>query len=568
MSDTALQPAPADKAAIFFQTDHLRSELKSRTVRGGAVTMLGQLAKFILNLASTFILFRMLKLKPSDAGLIIMVTTVTGLVSLFKDLGLSRATIQRDTITREQTSTLFWVNVAIGVLATIITFAIAPAIASYYGKPELVKITIVMGLAFLISGTAVQHQALLQRQMQFSTIAVIDTVSMIFGIVLAVVLALAGAGYWALVLQQVGATVANNVGTWIACPWRPGKFQRGTGVKSMLKFGGNLAGFNILNYMQRTFDNALIGRYGGDAALGLYGKAYGLLMLPITQISTPMSNVAVPALSRLQKDPEKYRSYYRKAIEMITTVSMPIVVLLYVIADEVVVTLLGKGFVDAAPIFRWLVPAAFIGTFNVGTGWVYVSLARTGRQMRMAMVVTPITLAGFVVGGWLGGKYWGAGFGTALGVAISFSVTTILLRYPTILYCFHGTPLRSSDMLGAIWRPATASLLAGVALFALDRTHLFESMLPGARLIVQAAIYMVLYLAAWCVLPGGRKFLGSTGDLFREMLGKKKPKKETSGFPVVAPTAAVVIPSPEEAAKPTADAVPTVEPVSVAGTVR
>src|SRR4051812_35057141 len=401
--------------------------------------MASQAVKFALNLGSTFVLFRLLKLKPSDAGLVTMVITVTGLVSLFKDLGLSRATIQKETITREQTSTLFWVNVAIGILAMLISWTAAPAVAAFYGRHELVKITIVMGTAFAISGTAVQHQALLQRQMQFATIAVIDAASIVFGIALAVVLGLklpTAHAYWALVFQQVGTTVANNIGTWIACPWRPGPPRKGVGVKSMLKFGGNLAGFNILNYFQRTVDNVLVGKYGGQIALGYYGKAYSLLMLPVSQISTPMSNVAVPALSRLQKDPAHFRTYYRKAIEMICTVSMPVVALLFVVASDVIFALMGKQWMAAAPIFRWLVPAAFVGTFNVATGWVYVSLGRTDRQMRMAMVVTPITIIGFLLGGWLGARAWGSGYGTALGVAISFSISTVLLRYPTILYCF------------------------------------------------------------------------------------------------------------------------------------
>lgn len=516
-----------DKADVFFQTDHLRSELKKRTVRGGAVTMLGQGGKFALTLLSNVILYRLAGLTPADNGLFTMVVTITGVVTLFKDLGLSRATVQKDHITREETSTLFWVNAGIGLLAMAVTMALAPAIAAFYGEPRLLGVTLLLAVGFLFGGTAVQHQALLQRQMQFATIAVVDLASMLLGIAVGVTFAFLHFGYWSLVFMQLATTIANSLGTWIACPWRPGLAQRGTDVRSQLKFGGNLAGFNILNYLQRNVDNLIVGKMAGPvlgpAALGLYGKAYQLLMLPVNQISTPMSNVAVPALSRLQKEPERYRSYYRKAIEMITCVSMPIVVMLFVLADDLILTLLGPKFANASIIFRWLVPAAFIGTFNVATGWVYTSLGRTDRQMLMALVVTPITVGGFFLGAWLGRDGWGGAQGVALGVAASFSVTTVLLRWPTILYCFRGTPVGAKDLLAAIGRPMAASIGAGVGLFIIDR-FLLDPHLRFAwlRLGIGGTIYMALYVLAWFVLPGGKNFIRESGGLFKELMGKKK----------------------------------------------
>ncbi len=526
-----------DRADVFFQTEHLKSELKKRTVRGGAVTMVGQGGKFGLTLLSNVILYRVAGLTPTDNGLFTMVVTITGVVTLFKDLGLSRATVQKDHITREETSTLFWVNAAIGLIAMCVTMALAPAIAGFYRDPRLLNVTLLLSVGFLFGGLAVQHQALLQRQMQFATIAVVDLGSMIFGIAVGVAAAFLGKGYWSLVYLQLATTIANNIGTWVVCPWRPGMPQRGTDVKSQLKFGGNLAGFNILNYLQRNVDNLIVGKMAGPAQLGLYGKAYQLLMLPVNQISSPMSNVAVPALSRLQKEPDRYRSYYRKAIEMITCVSMPIVVMLFVVADLLVITLLGKGWGDASVIFRWLVPAAFIGTFNVATGWVYTSLGRTDRQLRMALVVTPITLLGFFIGAWKGG---------ALGVAISFSVTNILLRYPTAIYCFKGTPLTWRDLVASIARPASASLMAGAALFGIGRIipmlqtpltkdvalfghHVKPLVADAGLLAINGIVYAMLYVAAWFVLPGGRRFIREAGGLFKELMGKGK--KNGNGAP-------------------------------------
>jgi O-antigen/teichoic acid export membrane protein len=534
VTEAAAQPRRRDRADVFFRTDHLKSELKKRTVRGGAVTMVGQGGKFGLTLLSNVVLYRLAGLTPADNGLLAMVLTITGVVTLFKDLGLSRATVQKDQITREETSTLFWVNSGIGLLAMIVTAALAPAIAWFYGEPRLTSITLLLSTGFLLGGTAVQHTALLQRQMQFATIAVVDLASMLVGIAVGVACAFLKMGYWSLVYMQLATTVAGSIGIWIACPWRPGLAQRGTDVKSQLKFGGNLAGFNILNYLQRNVDNLIVGKMSGNSALGLYNKAYQLLMLPVNQISTPMSNVAVPALSRLQKEPERYRSYYRKAIEMITCVSMPIVAMLFVLADDLILTLLGKNWASASVIFRWLVPAAFIGTFNVATGWVYTSLGRTDRQLLMALVVSPITIAGFFIGAWWGGPERGA-----LGVAASFSITTVLLRWPTIVYCFRGTPLSSRDLFAAVGRPMAASLGAGAGLYVIDKALDPFLLYPWVRLMAGAVNYGLLYVAAWFVLPGGRQFIRDAGGLFRELMGKK-PKQPPRGFDVKPAAAAKV----------------------------
>lgn len=558
MNETTNNPTNRDRADVYFRTDHLKSELKRRTVRGGAVTMLSQTFKFALNLGSTFVLFRLLKLTPEDVGLVAMVTVVTGVINLFKDMGLSRATVQRDEITHEQTSGLFWINAAVGAAAMLAAWALAPAVAWFYdSEPRLIPIMLAMGSGFLVSGLSVQHQALMQRQMQFAKLAVIDLSAMLFATALAVVAAAfldPRYGYWALVVQQLAGVAANSVGQWIACPWRPGRPARGAGLKSMLKFGGNLAGFNIINYLQRHVDAVLVGKVAGESALGLYNKAFSLLMLPINQVNTPMSNVAVPALSRLQNDPAQYRSYYRKAIGVLTAVTMPIVALLFVVADELVPTLLGEQFRGTVPIFRWLAVAAFIGTFHVATGWVYVSLGHTDRQLRMILVVAPVTVLSFFLGAYFGKRYWGdggvEGLGAALGVAAAGSISTVLLRYPTILYCFRGTPVTQRDLFSAIWRPATASIAAGGALYAFSSTvNAHHS--PAVRLVVESALYGVAYVLCWLVLPGGRRFITDFGGLFKEMMNKKKAAR-TKPAPGEAATAPLGTIQPAAQAAPAA----------------
>ncbi|MDE3178653.1 MAG: oligosaccharide flippase family protein, partial [Acidobacteriota bacterium] len=151
-------------------------DLKSRTVRGGFAKVCSQGANLTLRLGSLMILARLLD--PKDFGLVGMVTAVTGVFHIFKDFGLSTATVQRVTVTAEQISTLFWINVLVGAILGILSVAVAPTIAAFYHDPRLLAVTAILGLGFLFDAAGVQHSAILQRQMRFTALAAIETASL------------------------------------------------------------------------------------------------------------------------------------------------------------------------------------------------------------------------------------------------------------------------------------------------------------------------------------------------------------------------------------------------------
>lgn len=479
-------------------------DLRRRAVQGGSFMLLAQALKFSAQLGSTMVLARLLT--PEDFGLIAMVAVVTGFVAMFKDLGLSMATVQRQEISHAQVSALFWINVALGVAVLGVATGLAPLVAWFYGDPRLTAITIALASAFGLSGLGIQHQALLKRNMRFGALASVEVGSLLCGIAAAILAALHGAGYWSLVILQVATAAAAMAGVWVLSRWRPGRPQRTPGVASLLSFGANLTGANLLLYLRRHSDNLLIGRFWGSHPLGLYTKAYQLLLLPVHQINAPLSYVAIPTLSRLQNDARAYRAYFRQGVLVIVTLGMPIVAFLFVAADKVILTVLGGQWLDSVPIFRALAPAAFLGTLNVATGWVYVSLGHTDRQLRWAAVVLGVTAIGFLIG-----VHWGA-----LGVAVALSLTTALVKYPGFLYCFRTSPLRVSDVMDVIWRPAVASLAAAAATWWLGLGDQAELPLLLA-LGLEATIFAALYLGVWLVLPQGSRQLRGILALMAEL---------------------------------------------------
>lgn len=472
------------RASSHFATEHLKSDLKARTVRGATATFVGQGVKFLLQIGSTMVLARLLT--PDDFGLVAMVTAVTGFIMIFKDLGLSMATVQREEINHAQVSTLFWINLALSALSMLITLALAPVIARFYGDTRLTAITAALSVAFLFGGLTVQHQALLRRQMHLTAVTFIDVAAMASGILTAIICAWIGLRYWSLVWMQIVTALATAAGVWIASGWIPGLPTRRSGVRSMLKFGGHLSAFNFVNYFARNLDNILIGRFYGAEPLGLYSRAYSLLLLPIGQITAPMTAVAVPALSRLQNDPERYRSYYLKAVKIIAYLSMPLIAVMGVVSEEIVYFVLGENWLDSSAIFTALVYAAFWSPVAVTTGWIYVSRGETHRMFQWSLVITPLTVVAFLIG-----ILWGA-----LGVAIAYSITVTLQIIPQFWFALKNAPLSVWNVLAAINRPFFLSLIVTAVSLCVHMQIVgngyFES-LTGTTLTA-AASFLALFL--------------------------------------------------------------------------
>jgi O-antigen/teichoic acid export membrane protein len=495
LSTPADPVAPAQgRGAAFFRTDRLRANLGARTARGGAVTVASQGFKFVAGLAATAVLARLLT--PGDYGLIGMVAVVTGFVSLFKDLGLSAATVQREDVTAEQVSTLFWVNVGVSVAVGMLTAAVAPLVARFYGEPRLTAVTLAYSGGFLLGGLTVQHEALLKRQMRFGALAGAELTALLVSIAATVALALRGAGYWALVGGHLSLSFVYMALVWGTCRWMPGRPARGAGVRAMLGFGGNFTGFSVVNYFARNLDNMLIGRFWGSQALGLYAKAYQLLLLPLDQVSYPVTTVAVPALSRLNSEPERYRRAYLRILEKIAMLTMPGIALMVATADWVVLVVLGPQWAGAARIFMLLGVAAIVQPSANTVGWLFITQGRMRQMFKWGLIGTSITVLSFVAG-----LPWGA-----VGVAASYALVNVFVVIPLLLrFVGREGPVRAADFYRAVAPSACAALCVLAALFAFRRWGGVERPLVGlavAFVIASATALLVLY-----ALPAGRRAL-------------------------------------------------------------
>ena len=462
-------------------------------MRSSLFVMSGSVLSMLISIGSTAILARLLI--PEYFGLIGMVMALTTIFERFKELGLHTATVQRKDISYEQITNLFWINAVFGILITILLCILAQPVAWFYGDDRLIWITIAISSSFLFSGLMIQHRAILTRQMKFGQITTVEIGSAFISIIIAIVLALKGYGYWALVWREILRNLLMAIGFWIFSQWIPGMPVRNSKIGDMIKFGRDISGFNLIYYFSTTFDQVLIGKFLGATMVGLYRQASQLILLPLSYMTYPVQSVAEPALSLLQNNDEKYRLYYRKIIQLVGFVSIPLMCYILICSRDIILLLLGDQWLDAVGIFRILVLAYFLRPVMSTTGFVLITRGETKKYFYMGLFSSILLILGISFG-----IVWGA-----IGVAFGILISRLVFYYPMLWYTFKDSPISIRLFLQAILPSFIPSLIMAIALFYFTiNVSLGNSFF---QLSVSFIIAFVIYLLIWIVIPGGSERL-------------------------------------------------------------
>lgn len=478
-------------------------DLKVKAVRGGLARLCAQGTSLVLRVAVLMILARLLT--PKDFGFVGMVTAFSGVLALFRDFGLSAASIQHPTVLASQLSTLFWINILVGALLALLLMAVAPAIAAFYHQPQLVGLTLVLALGFLFNAAGVQHSALLQRQMRFTTLSVISVLSLIASAAIAVGGAEAGYGYWALAAMSVSAPLVATIGFWLTARWIPDKPSRGAAIRSMMHFGGALTLNGLIAYLAYNSDKVLIGRFWGASAIGIYGRGYQLINIPVDGLNSSIGEVAFAALSRVQGDPIRLRNYFLKGFSFVLGLTLPLTIVCALFANDLVSVVLGPKWASAAAIVRLFSPTIAILAIINPLGWLIYSLGLVRRGVKIAAVFAPIMITGYLIGLPHG----------PTGVALAYSAVMTLWVLPHIAWCVSGTPISTRDILLAVSRPLGSAVLAGGLAIAFQQLY-GRTLSPLPRLALDSAVVFIAFFGI-LLFVAGQKALYL--DLFRGLKG-------------------------------------------------
>ena len=456
-------------------------DLKHKVIRGGFAKALAQGANLVVRMGSLMILARLLA--PRDFGLVGMVTAFTGVLNLFRDFGLSTATVQRGHVTDDQVSALFWINMLVGVVLALILAGMAPFVAVFYHEPRLVWVSVVLAMSFIFNAAGVQHTALLERQMRFTALAAIDIIALVVSTAIGIAVAVLGFGYWALVAASVLPSLVSTICLWLASRWTPVWPRSQDGVHSLLRFGGAFTLINLIVYVGYNLEKVLLGRYWGANALGLYGRAYQLVNLPTENLNSAFWGVAFSGLSRVREEPERFRNYFLRGYSLVLALTIPMTIGAALFAHDMIFVLLGPKWNDVADIFRLLAPTILIFALINPLAWLTFSMGMIGRNLKIVLVLAPLVISGYVLGLPYGPR----------GVAIGYSAVMTVWCIPHIAWCVHGTVISLRDILLTASRPFLSGIVAGGLALGVQFL-LCQSLPPLLRLILGVAVLLCAYV--------------------------------------------------------------------------
>ena len=496
-------------------------ELRQLAVRSVGSTLLSGGFGLAIQIVSAAVLARLLT--PKDFGLVTMVTTFSLLLVNFGLNGFTEAVVQREVIDHKLASNLFWINVG-GSLALSVGFAAAGALLSrLYHDPRVIGVTRALALTIFLTGLSVIHLALLKRAMRFSVVSANDMIARAVSVVVAILLAWAGWGYWALVVAAVALPTSTCIGAWASCRWVPGFPRQSAGTRPAVRFAIHTYGRFSTGYFANNLDNFLFGWMLGPTPLGFYKKAYDLFVLPSNQLSIGLTTVAVSALSRLRRDAIQYKQYFLSALGVMAFVGMGLSAALTLVGKDLIFLLLGSQWGEAGRIFTLFGPGIGFMLLYCTHIWLHLSMGRADRWFRWGMVDLIVTTVFLVVG-----LHW-----RSEGIALAWVLSYWIITLPALWYAGKPIHLAISSVVAVIWKYLLASAVAGGATFLIAQA--IPSLVTAAgptgalvRLVAISLMFVSLYLGTVILLHGGCGPIYLIARLVREMASRSKFSAEAS----------------------------------------
>lgn len=428
-------------------------------------------------------------LTPSEYGLAALTLVFASLVLIFSDLALGAALVQRKTVTDDDKNTAFWTTVASGVLFLVLGVALSGPMAALYGEPETQPLFAALSVTFVVASLGATQQALLLRDMAFRRLELLSVGGAMAGAPVALALAAAGAGPWAIIGQHIAVATATSALMWRASDWRPRLRFSKASLKDLWSFSGFLVGHRLLYYTQQNADNFIIGRWVGSAAVGAYAIAYQVMLAPASRIGGPIQRVLAPAFSRMQDEPKRIADAWARVTRMIAAISVPALAGVIVVADDFVAVALGSSWAAAAPIIQILAWVGILQALQSTNVDILMARDRTALMFRFTCFFVVAHVTAFAVG-----VQWGV-----IGVAAAYAISSTLVD--PILTVITARVLGVSPMIfvravSGVFQAAIGMMIA--VYFA--RMALVDADVPAfARLVLSVALGAAVYvpLLAW-----------------------------------------------------------------------
>ena len=362
-------------------------------------------------------------LDKEDFGLMALVMFVLGFMQLFMDMGLSTAILHKQNISKQEYSSLYWINFVFSIILYIIIIGLSKPIASFYNEPELIDLLPIMGFSLILAAIGRQFRTIEQKNLNFKLIALVTIFGSTFSLGLAIILAVKGYGVYALVYSALLQHVCTNTAFFIIGIRKLGLLFRFsiTEAKPFLKIGMYHVGGQIINYVNRDLDILLVGKFYGAEILGGYSLAKQLVIRPFKIINPILTRVAAPMLAKVQKNIAQLRQDYLKLVNAVSSICIPVYLTLIALAPIVVDIFYGEGFRDIVILVRILSIYMIFRSISNAMGSLIVATGRTDLGFNWNLVTLVVLPTAVILGSQFSIEW----------VAISITLAMILLFIPS-----------------------------------------------------------------------------------------------------------------------------------------
>lgn len=459
--------------------------------RGATLLLSTQWLRYVLQIANIVVLARLIG--PADFGVVSLGLAIVGIASVLGDFGLSLAALRERTLTQQQKSNLLWINTAIGALLALVVAAAAVPIAQAFDDDRLVPVVLIAAPAYLLRAAAVQFQVELNRAERFRRLAASELGGDAVGVVTAIVLAIVGAGYVALALQGTVAALVSLAWACAAAGWRP-SLPRRAPMRRLLTFGVSTLGTHAAHYVTSNVDTIAMGAWYSAATVGLYSRAYQLVMLPLQQVAAPLTRVVLPRLALVADDPDALNDALVRAQTLVSHALLAVTGLLVVCGEPLIAVVLGESWVPAMQFLPVLAAGTVFQTLAYAYYWGFAALGRSGTLFlseifgRAAMVVLILV--------WAPIAPVAVAWGVAAGQVLIWACGTFVFA--------PRAGLRVVALVRTALVPLTVTGLATAGAWGLDL---------AVRGELPAAVRLLVVAAAWALLAAGLMAVCGRRDL-------------------------------------------------------
>lgn len=446
-------------------------------------SFLTQITQFTLFFVVNVTLSRILT--PSDFGTFAIVNIFIGFISTIKDFGIGSFLINKQELTNDIKNTVFLINLTVILFLCGLLLLSSSSIAHFYNDDRLKVFIPLCSISLFIDGLTVIPDSMLQKNMNFHHLFIIRAASQVVGGVVAIGFALNHWGVYSLIFQSIVASTIAFLLLYYYFPFVPNMRMNKTLLRSIFSFSGPVFLDSIVQFWTRNIDNLLVGKIFGAGSLGIYNRAYTLMQLPTSNLSSVVSRVLFPYLSKNQNDISTAASVYVKTIRSIALISFPLMMLLFICSGDIIFFLYGDKWMGVVPLLKFFAIAGAIESILSPLGSLFMALGKTSKMFRVSTAIRLITISFIVFGSFYSIKL----------IAVCYLIATFITAPIVIKACCSLLKIKMSEFLIVLFPVFIITIVSGAGAFVFLKFVLPAEISSFPKLAFTSLLFSLIYVS-------------------------------------------------------------------------